>query len=158
MIDCDRAMLLRMLLSELQAWEAPLEISERARSREGARIGLLYRAGEWEAAHGVAQDLKSAEGSFWHGILHRQEGDWGNAAYWFRRVGQHAVYPAIREDAVRILKGEPVAGWRLRGEWDAVQFVEWCEEASGQPGAAAERAVVKMQVAEFQHLFDWCVG
>jgi hypothetical protein len=147
-----------MLLSVLQAIETPVAIPEGARSREGARVGLLYRAGEWERAHGVAQGMASAEGSFWHGILHRQERDWGNAAYWFRRVGQHAVYAAIRDDAVRILREQPVAGWRVGGEWDAVRFVDWCEQAAGEPGSAAERASVEIQAAEFRHLFDWCVG
>ena len=154
MIDCDRT----MLLSVLQAIETPAEIPAKARSREGARVGLLYRAGDWEAAHGAAQDLKSVEGSFWHGILHRQEQDWGNAAYWFRRVGAHAAYAAIQGDAVRILSEHPVAGWRVPEEWDAVRFVDWCEQAAGQPGSRAELVAVQMQAAEFRRLFDWCVG
>jgi hypothetical protein len=44
--------------------------------------------GDWDAAHGVAQDVKSADGSWIHAYLHRKEGDAGNAAYWYQRAGK----------------------------------------------------------------------
>ncbi|MFN5951517.1 MAG: hypothetical protein ACK43N_23720, partial [Pirellulaceae bacterium] len=40
----------------------------------------------WEHSHQISQDLPDAQGAFWHGCLHRQEGDHGNASYWFRRL------------------------------------------------------------------------
>ncbi len=48
--------------------------------------GWSYLLGLWEHAHEISQDLPDAQGAFWHGCLHRQEGDHGNASYWFRRV------------------------------------------------------------------------
>lgn len=48
--------------------------------------GWSYLLGHWEHAHQISQDLPDAQGAFWHGCLHRQEGDHGNASYWFRRV------------------------------------------------------------------------
>jgi hypothetical protein len=42
--------------------------------------------GDWEAAHGVAQDLPDPDGAWVHAYLHRKEGDAGNAAYWYRRA------------------------------------------------------------------------
>jgi hypothetical protein len=44
--------------------------------------------GEWDAAHGVAQEIHDAEGAWIHAYLHRREGDLGNAAYWYRRAGR----------------------------------------------------------------------
>ncbi|MEJ2585228.1 MAG: hypothetical protein P8Z38_09345 [Robiginitalea sp.] len=43
--------------------------------------------GEWEAAHEIAQDLPTAWGSWMHAYLHRKEGDYGNAGYWYRKAG-----------------------------------------------------------------------
>jgi hypothetical protein len=44
--------------------------------------------GEWDLAHGVAQEIDDATGSWIHAYLHRKEGDLGNAAYWYRRAGR----------------------------------------------------------------------
>lgn len=44
--------------------------------------------GEWDTAHGIAQDDRSAEGAWVHAYLHRVEGDEGNAGYWYSRAGK----------------------------------------------------------------------
>lgn len=54
-------------------------------------VGAVERAqaGDWEAAHRVAQDHEDDELANWlHAIVHRLEGDDGNAAYWYRRSGR----------------------------------------------------------------------
>ena len=40
--------------------------------------------GDWDAAHGVAQDVTTPDGAWVHAYLHRKEGDRSNAAYWYR--------------------------------------------------------------------------
>jgi len=42
--------------------------------------------GDWEKAHALVQDDKSALGCWAHGIVHLQEGDVGNARYWYQRA------------------------------------------------------------------------
>jgi hypothetical protein len=44
--------------------------------------------GDWDAAHGVAQDVPDPEGAWVHAYLHRKEGDLGNAGFWYRRAGK----------------------------------------------------------------------
>lgn len=44
--------------------------------------------GEWDAAHVLVQDDKSAEAAWVHAHLHRVEGDLRNAAYWYNRAGK----------------------------------------------------------------------
>jgi hypothetical protein len=43
--------------------------------------GLWLLAGDLDQSHSISQDLTSAEGSFWHGIMHRREADFGNAKF-----------------------------------------------------------------------------
>ena len=52
---------------------------------------LWLLAGELDRSHSVSQTIDTPDGSFWHGIMHRREGDFWNAKYWFRRVGRHSV-------------------------------------------------------------------
>jgi hypothetical protein len=39
--------------------------------------------GNWEAAHTIAQEEKSAAAAWVHAYLHRKEGDSSNARYWY---------------------------------------------------------------------------
>ncbi|MGL5020247.1 MAG: hypothetical protein ACRDBP_19075 [Luteolibacter sp.] len=54
---------------------------------EPLRAMWLARSGQWEPAHKIAQDIDTPTGSWIHGFLHREEGDLGNAGYWYRRAG-----------------------------------------------------------------------
>lgn len=46
------------------------------------------RAGHWDAAHDLCQDIHGTAGSWIHAYLHREEGDLSNAAYWYSRAGK----------------------------------------------------------------------
>jgi hypothetical protein len=51
-------------------------------------------AGEWERAHLIVQDHETDGIANWiHAIVHRMEGDLGNARYWYKRCGRK-----LRED------------------------------------------------------------
>jgi hypothetical protein len=53
-----------------------------------SEAAALLRAGDWQRAHEIAQDDPSPLGSWLHGIVHRAEGDRGNARYWYRQAGR----------------------------------------------------------------------
>jgi hypothetical protein len=47
------------------------------------------RDGDWHAAHEVVQQHEGDRLADWiHAVLHRIEGDLGNARYWYRRCGE----------------------------------------------------------------------
>ena len=49
----------------------------------------LALAGDWQAAHRIVQDHdKDAVGAWIHAVVHRMEGDVGNARYWYGRCGR----------------------------------------------------------------------
>ncbi len=127
-----------------------------SRDPAAALGGLWLYFSAFEECHEIVQNVASAEGSFWHGIAHRQEPDAGNAAYWFRRVGGHAVFPELRDRADQIAQSYPECGLQVGRRWDPLQFIEFVEIARAHPGSAAERAALEMQRAEWQLLFDYC--
>ena len=54
-------------------------------------LGAVHQAlgGDWQAAHLVAQDHEGEPLANWlHAVVHRREGDVGNASYWYRRCGR----------------------------------------------------------------------
>jgi len=130
-----------------------------ARSPKAALAGLWAYFSDFDEAHSIAQDLKSREGSYWHAILHRMEPDSGNAAYWFRQAGQHEICGPVARAAAAVLAQIPEAEFRCSpSKWDPYAFVAFCERARSQPGSPSEIAARRIQLAEWQILFDYCIG
>ena len=132
------------------------ELFPSARAPLAAMSGLyLYFSCRVEA-HQVAQSDESADGNYWHAIVHRQEPDAGNSSYWFRRVGKHPVFAGLRDAAQEIAHSHPGAALKFSAAWDPLAFIQTCESARRRPGSELERAALEIQRAEWQLLFDSC--
>jgi hypothetical protein len=46
----------------------------------------LALAEKWDAAHQIVQQYEDATAAWIHAVLHKVEGDLGNARYWYRRA------------------------------------------------------------------------
>ncbi len=47
----------------------------------------LIRSGKWDTAHELVQQYEEDATAAWiHAVLHKLEGDLGNARYWYRRA------------------------------------------------------------------------
>ena len=105
--------------------------------------GLWLLAGDLDRSHTISQSIGSAEGSFWHGIMHRREGDFSNSKYWFRRVGDHPVLDQLAQ----------LAGDTYRDPFD---FVDACSRAVKRQDESHQRCV-RAQWLEWQALMAYCV-
>ena len=101
---------------------------------------LLLTAGDLERAHILVQEASDADGTYIHGIVHRTEGDFDNARYWFRRT---PVHPAAAEIYRRAAVNSPrVASCAT---WDPVWLTDWVESTK-RTGADEElRAVLTIE-------------
>jgi hypothetical protein len=139
-----------------------LEASNLSADRKGAiRSLLLLWHDHLEASHEIAQSIENADGAFVHGIMHRREPDFGNAAYWFRRVGRHPAFPVLAskvESTLRSVSAESLARTLVRrGEWDPFAFIDACEAAAGKTDAH-RRLLRQIQQIEFETLLDSMAG
>lgn len=88
------------------------ELAQSARRDASPPAGLspvqhalwLARAGRWHDAHDCCQDLPDPAGAWIHAYLHREEGDLGNASYWYHRAGREmpASTLTLEEEWTRI--------------------------------------------------------
>jgi hypothetical protein len=113
-----------------------------------------------DAAHIIAQDDSSAEGSFLHGILHRREPDYDNARYWFRRVGKHPTYSSIAKSVAELGNRSPDQRLTSKlisgGLWDPFGFIDACAEAARAPGSDPRKKLLQqIQALELDALLRY---
>jgi hypothetical protein len=104
--------------------------------------GLWLLANNLDRAHRISQNLNTPEGSFWHGIMHRREGDFANAKYWFHRVDNHPVFAVLTAAVGQV--------------WDPFTFVDQVE-ARVMRGLGDEEKLIKWQRCEWDALFQHCL-
>ena len=130
-----------------------------------AEMAACCVAGVWllhdclDESHIISQSIDTTSGSFLHAIMHRREGDFSNAKYWFRNVGHHPVFAELGERATKLAakRNEELLAQKLvaTGDWDPFAFVDLCQAvARGQ--TAARELCLDVQQAEWELLFDHC--
>ena len=78
----------------------PDELRALPEAPEGAALAALWwqAQGDWARAHEAAQADEGAEAAWVHALLHREEGDLGNADYWYRRAGKRRPDGALSDE------------------------------------------------------------
>jgi hypothetical protein len=118
-----------------------------------------------DRSHDLAQNLDTLEGSYLHGMMHRMEGDFSNANYWFRVSGGHPEARALQERAARLLDGSGIRDETLirklqRGsEWNAALLTD-LSAASALTGHRSPETTVleQLQALELSALLDRLAG
>jgi hypothetical protein len=65
----------------------------------------LALAGQWQRAHEIVQRDEADPTAAWiHAVIHKIEGDAGNARYWYRRANRTADIERNPQDELREIK------------------------------------------------------
>lgn len=155
-----------------KTWNASLEGKIEALNNLGSSIEMItliaalhLRNDSLDLSHSYAQKIEhDATGAYWHGIMHRMEGDFSNAKYWFWQAGQH---PAMQQAKQRIAewlqqhwsgqtdgsRASSILQSFQNGGWSSEQFVELIKESSTF-AEDMQQLLLTIQALEIEALFQ----
>jgi hypothetical protein len=112
-----------------------------------------------DESHTISQQVENETGSFWHAIMHRREGDFGNAKYWYAKCRSHPVLTSMGNQAQEIVARAPLDKTLLKltmNGWNGAAFVDYVQSVHESPSDPRHAAAIALQQLEWRVLFDHC--
>lgn len=116
---------------------ASLAEQSRFSSQPELIAALWLYVDELDKSHVVSQAIDTPTGSYWHGIMHRREGDFDNSHYWFDRVGKQ--HPALALETI-----------------DVHELIERARAAHAN--GVVDETLIAAQQHQWWSLFVWCAN
>lgn len=130
---------------------------------KAVKSGLLLWNDDLETSHTISQAIQTETGSYWHGIMHRREPDYGNSKYWFHKVGEHDTFEDLKSCAVQAARhfglSDLETSFASSYEWNPISFIDLCEEsADNDPESDLIQCLRLVQLEEIRLLLAWSLA
>lgn len=100
-----------------------------------------------DRSHQLSQNVQEPLGSYLHGMMHRREGDFSNAKFWFSKAGATEAIDGPMYDQGKTIWPE-IFAWK---QWDSLKFVDAVAEAVAKEEQEEQLATLRqMQTLEFR--------
>jgi hypothetical protein len=113
-----------------------------------------------DESHTICQAIDTPSGSYLHAMMHRREGDFGNAKYWVARAGRHPAFDALANQAADLVAAAPANKALLRmvnNGWNGAAFVDFVQQVHESPSDPLFELAVALQQMEWRVIFDHCL-
>ncbi len=135
----------RQLLQQAEGW-LPGSLNRKNLDFQAVLAGLYQWYDALHMSHEFSQSVqytgRNKAGDYWHAIMHRREGDYSNAKYWFRNVGSNPLYPTLKKAADNLAEQSSLN----LPAWSPAQFVDLCSRA--EAGSVHEEYACRVQALE----------
>ncbi|MCD9024174.1 hypothetical protein [Cohnella silvisoli] len=120
------------------------------------------------AAHELVEHLETPSGAALHGIMHRREGDFDNAKYWFHQAGDHPAFHGLQSRAASFLREQNIPSGPLKetfdkmvmqGNWNPYLFISAIAIQESRYGEEETRSLLEhIQQLELEALIRFLEG
>jgi hypothetical protein len=120
------------------------------------------------AAHELVEHMETPTGAALHGIMHRREGDYDNAKYWFHRAGDHPAFHSLQSRATNFLRQQAIPRGPLKeafdkmimqGNWNPYLFIHSVAIQESRHGEDETRGLLEqLQQLELEAMIRFLEG
>lgn len=139
---------------------APLAVTDRPMA-ECCVSALWLWHNYLDESHKICQEIETSAGSAWHGLMHRREGDFWNANYWFVRVKDRGLFSGVADEFKRLgydaKKLPPNLSKLIESkDWSPSDFTNEIQAILKRKEAGELQAALWVANAEWRALFRAC--